>query len=129
MGKTVLILDDEKDLLDVMKGLLETIEDIRSVVVASKFSEAYSKIKNQKFDYIISDYKLQGTESGIDFIKEVRTTDKQNYHNTKVLLISAFLDKEIIAQAMKYKVKDIIVKPFSLTTTISSSSRNITFLV
>ncbi len=49
MGKTVLILDDEKDLLDVMKGLLETIEDIRSVVVASKFSEAYSKIKNQKF--------------------------------------------------------------------------------
>jgi len=114
MSKTVLVLDDEIDILDIIKGLLETFDDIKTVVTASKFSDAYTKLRNQRFDYIISDYNLQGSETGIDFIKEVRTQDQQNCCKTHVLLVSAFLNKEIVTQAAHYKVQDIIVKPFSL---------------
>jgi len=114
MTKTVLVLDDEPEILELMEELLKSIPGVKTVISSSKYSDAYSKLKNQKFDIIFTDYKLGGTETGLDFIKEIRQTDKENYRKTNVFLISGQLNKIIIDQAKQYKVKDILVKPFSV---------------
>jgi len=114
MSKTVLVLDDDSDIVDLLKDLLETMDEIKSVVTSVSFSDALNKLNNQSFDHIISDYNLSGQENGIDFIKEVRSIDKMNNHKTRIFLISASLDKQILSQALYLNVKDIIVKPFTL---------------
>ncbi len=114
MSNSVLVLDDDQSIRELISELLNPMDDIRSVATAASFAEAYGKLTNQSFDIIISDYDLSAPENGIDFIKEVREMDKKKRHNTRILLVSGSVDKDIVTQARHLKIKDIIVKPFTL---------------
>jgi len=88
-SKRVLLVDDEKDLGWVLRGIFR--EAGHSLIFASTFKEGLEKFKKSKgLDAAIVDLML-GKECGLAFVRKARTI------NTKVPLImmSALLDADI----------------------------------
>jgi len=67
---SVLYVDDEPILLDVFKLFLEQRPDI-SVSTASSADQAMTLLASLKFDVIVSDYQMPGTD-GISLLKHLR---------------------------------------------------------
>lgn len=82
-----------------------------NVFDAQNIEEAKYIIKNQRIDIIISDINLPDT-NGIEFIKELRKTDK----TIPVILLSAFTDTKYLLEATKLKLVDYLTKPVDFKT-------------
>ena len=80
------------------------------MVSASDGNEAFYKIGNQEFDLIITDIKMPKVD-GVSFINAIKKTKK--HKDTKILVMSGMLTKDIAAKLIHLGATDIIVKPFS----------------
>jgi DNA-binding response OmpR family regulator/Tfp pilus assembly protein PilF len=67
---TVLIIDDQQDLLDITRMFLERFGEM-SADTAKSAKEALAKMKDKNFDALVVDYDLPDI-SGIEFLKIVR---------------------------------------------------------
>ena len=69
-----LYVDDESTLLELCKMFLERSGDF-TVTIATNAPEAIQILGQERFDAIVSDYQMPEMD-GIDFLKQVRATDK-----------------------------------------------------
>ncbi len=107
---SALVVDDEKQICELIHGFLIQTDEFHSVVEAESMTQAAQKIHNQHFDIIITDYLLIG-KSGLDLIKYMSQITK--YRRVKILLISGYLKKDDLSKALAMNVKNILVKPFT----------------
>jgi len=77
--------------------------------------EALDAIAREKFDLIISDYRLPGID-GLEFFKKSVRFQPQAFK----VLISGNLDRSLVSRASDIGVNAFIAKPFSITTLLSS---------
>ncbi len=84
--KTVLMIDDSVELLEVAHSLFDAKEFL--FLTAKDGAEGLFKAKNQKFDVVICDFKMPKMD-GATFVKEFRRTVKSA---TPILLYSGHLD-------------------------------------
>ena len=66
----VLCVDDETNLLDTTKSILE-LQTSFEIETASSVDEALQKMRKKEFDVVVSDYQMP-IKSGLDFLKELR---------------------------------------------------------
>ena len=105
----ILYIEDEENIkINMKKVLLLLCENVFDV---SNIQEAKNIIKTQRVDIIISDINLPDT-NGIDFIKELRKSDK----TIPVILLSAFTDTKYLLEATKLKLVDYLTKPVDFKT-------------
>jgi DNA-binding response OmpR family regulator len=105
----ILYIEDEENIrINIKKVLLLLCENVFD---AQNIEEAKYIIKNQRIDIIISDINLPDT-NGIEFIKELRKTDK----TIPVILLSAFTDTKYLLEATKLKLVDYLTKPVDFKT-------------
>jgi two-component system, chemotaxis family, chemotaxis protein CheY len=107
---SVLIIDDEEKICELLTVFLEATFNFRSIVSAPNAVHGMQKFLNQEFDLLIVDMILAG-KSGLELIKQLRNNVK--YNKMKIILISGYLQQENVSHAIKYGVKHIVVKPFS----------------
>ncbi|MDA8792945.1 cyclic nucleotide-binding domain-containing protein [Bacteriovoracaceae bacterium] len=89
--KSILLIDDNEDLLDTVKDMLEDLEF--RVVTAKDGRDGAFKFSNEDFDVIISDINLPKL-NGVDFVKEIRAIElRKKKDPTPVLLISGNIDE------------------------------------
>jgi len=69
---SVLYVDDEPALLDLVKIRLEMTEEFQ-VATASSAKEGLANLYNARYDAVISDYQMPEMD-GIQFLKEVRSS-------------------------------------------------------
>lgn len=105
----ILYIEDEENIKINMKKVLLLL--CENVFDASNIEEAKQIIKKQRIDIIISDINLPDT-NGIEFIKELRKTDK----TIPVILLSAFTDTKYLLEATKLKLVDYLTKPVDFKT-------------
>lgn len=105
----ILYVEDEENIKINMKKVLLLL--CENVFDAQNIEEAKQIIKNQRIDIIISDINLPDT-NGIEFIKELRKTDK----TIPVILLSAFTDTKYLLEATKLKLVDYLTKPVDFKT-------------
>ena len=105
----ILYVEDEENIKINMKKVLLLL--CENVFDASNIEEAKDIIKKQRIDIIISDINLPDT-NGIDFIKDLRKTDK----TLPVILLSAFTDTKYLLEATKLKLVDYLTKPVDFKT-------------
>jgi CheY-like chemotaxis protein len=70
--KHLLILDDNKELLDVL--VLACTQKGFTVDVAQSYNEAHAKLAQRVPDAILCDIMMPDGKNGLDFAKEVRAT-------------------------------------------------------
>ncbi len=107
---SILVVEDEPEVGELVVEALRSEELFEKVVRASDGNEAFYKIGNQEFDLIITDIKMPKVD-GVSFINAIKKTKK--HKDTKILVMSGMLTKDIAAKLIHLGATDIIVKPFS----------------
>lgn len=86
--KSVLVIDDEPDLLEILGTLLRDSKLL--VATAKDGKEGLNKCGIQKFDLIITDLRMPNLD-GNSFIHELRKKD--NFKTVPVIMVSGFFDE------------------------------------
>lgn len=109
--RRILIVDDDEDLLSVLKSELESDFDSKEieVFVESSPSKAIEKVKKIFFDIAVCDLKLPEMD-GIELTKMIKSISP----DTTVIIMTAFPSLESALKALKLHVYDFIVKPFHI---------------
>jgi len=104
--KTILIVDDERDLCEVLKEAFRK-EDY-DVDCAFSLAEADQKMKKHPRIVILDNQLPDGT--GIDYL----STHAPIFLDIVVLMISADTEPQTIKRAKKAGVQEFLPKPFTL---------------
>jgi DNA-binding NtrC family response regulator len=106
MTKTILVVDDELDMLQLLQRSLEKEMDCR-VEVASSGEMALEQLDGHAVDLLVTDIRMSGM-SGLELLQRV----KQDDPNMTVVMMTGFGDVEVAVEAMKQGAYDFITKPF-----------------
>jgi DNA-binding NtrC family response regulator len=102
-----LLVDDDEFIRDSLKIAFATKGC--SMRVAETAEEGLQAIKEERFDIIISDFRLPGM-NGLDFLKLTTIT----YPEAVNILITAYRDEYLFSEAIRLGVTEFIDKPFSV---------------
>src|ERR1700722_12125184 len=108
----VLIVDDYKTMLRIIRNLLKQI-DINNVEEASDGTEALTRLRGGNFHLIISDWNM-APMTGLQLLQEVRADPKLK--NLPFIMITAESKTENVVAAKQAGVSNYIVKPFNAET-------------
>lgn len=107
MSTDILIVDDEEDIRNLIKGILE--DEGYSVRTAHNSEKAYAAISEHPPRLVILDIWLQGSEhDGLQILESVR----EKHPFMPVLMISGHGTIETAVNAIKQGAYDFIEKPF-----------------
>jgi DNA-binding NtrC family response regulator len=106
MKRSILVVDDEQDMLDLLKRSLEPDLDCR-VEPASSGEAALKRLAGESFDLVLADIKMPGMD-GLELLEIIK---RKNPEQT-VVMMTAFGQVETAVAAMKSGAYDFITKPF-----------------
>jgi len=103
--QTILIVDDEIDILDLLKDSLSEV--CVEILTAINGKVAMEIVKSKKIDVIISDYKMPVLD-GVEFLRELRSLG----YETPFIFFTAFSSdiNKVIAASLDYLT---LSKPFA----------------
>ena len=104
MGKKVLVVDDEKDIRDLLEIYLRN--DGYDVIKASCGAEALDIVSNEKVDLVILDIMMPGID-GMEVCKSIRKC-----LNIPIMILSAKSENMDKIQGILTGADDYMVKPF-----------------
>ncbi len=104
---SILILDDEPIVSKRLKPSLE--KKGYKVEAFTTSSEALTRVREQPFDIVITDLKMEGVD-GMQFLTEV----KEMYPQTEVIVITGFATMATAKESFTKGVFDFLAKPFKL---------------
>jgi DNA-binding NtrC family response regulator len=102
-----MVIDDENIVGKMTKTVLE--QDGYIVETFLSAEPALARLKDQKFDVIITDLKMKGL-GGMDVLKTVKAQSPE----IKVIMITAFASLDAAIEAMRGKVDDFFAKPVKI---------------
>ena len=108
----VLIVDDYKTMLRIIRNLLKQI-DFNNVEEAADGAEALLKLRAGNFGLVISDWNMQPM-TGLELLQEVRQDTRLKA--MPFIMITAESKTENVVAAKQAGVSNYIVKPFNAET-------------
>jgi DNA-binding NtrC family response regulator len=106
MQKSILIIDDEFDMLQLLKRSLEPELKCR-IATARSGKEALQLIAQQSFDLVLADIKMPEM-NGLELLELI----KRDQPNMTVVMMTAFGGVETAVEAIRKGAYDFISKPF-----------------
>jgi two-component system, chemotaxis family, chemotaxis protein CheY len=107
-----LVVDDFSTMRRIVRGLLKEM-GLNNVEEAEDGAVALSKLRNQRFDFVISDINMPNM-NGFDMLKAIKADPALAY--LPVLMVTAEARKEDIVLAAQSGAAGYIVKPFTKAT-------------
>lgn len=104
MSKTIMVIDDDKDILEMISSILG---DQFEVITASHAEEAFNKIKKQFVDLVLCDINL-GSENGLKLMESLQN----NLVDIPFIVISGEINEKRTEMANQLGAMGIIEKPF-----------------
>ena len=108
----VLIVDDYKTMLRIIRNLLKQI-DFNNVDEATDGAEALAKMRASNYGLVISDWNMQPM-TGLQLLQEVRADARLK--QMPFIMITAESKTENVIAAKQAGVSNYIVKPFNAET-------------
>ena len=108
----VLLVDDFATMRKIVRNILGQL-GIKNVDEADDGSTALPKLKQNKYDIIISDWNMPKM-TGLDLLKAVRADE--NLKSLPFLMVTAEALKDNIVAAAQAGISDYVVKPFTAAT-------------
>ena len=107
MARTrVLVVDDERDMLDVCSDVLGKLPDV-DLQVETQGARALERLGNETFDLLLTDVRMPRV-GGLELVRAARERDPQ----TAILVFTAYPSVESAVEAMKLGANDYLAKPF-----------------
>jgi len=107
MAQHLLIVDDEPDMLTLLKRSLEPELDCR-IDTASSGEAALQMLHTTDYDLVLADIKMPGI-SGLDLLDHAKS---ERGEEITVVMMTAYGHIEMAVEAMKRGAYDFITKPF-----------------
>ncbi|MBP7706989.1 MAG: sigma-54-dependent Fis family transcriptional regulator [Candidatus Aminicenantes bacterium] len=105
--ETILIIDDEKSLLDLLSVVFK--KEGYAVRTAQSAAGAYEVLAKDEVDLVVTDIKMPGAD-GMDVLRYAR----ENLPDLPVILITAYGSIAQAVEALKAGALDYVVKPFDV---------------
>lgn len=105
---SVLVIDDNFASLKALTSLMTAL-GAEKVCEAESAEDALQLVGKERFDLIVSDYRLEGM-NGVEFLEKVRAQGNQ----TPILLLSGAPDKAGVIRATQQTKADFFTKPFKI---------------
>lgn len=112
MNINILIVDDYKTMLRIVRGLLTQI-GFKNIDEAANGAEAIEKLKEKKYNLIISDWNMEPM-TGLELLQNVRGNEKTKM--VPFIMVTAESKTENVIAAKQAGVSNYIVKPFNAET-------------
>lgn len=106
--KNILIVDDSFFMRNMIKKIVQDIDNSWTILEAENGEKALNKIQQNNFDLIISDLNMPYL-SGFSLLEKLH--NKRNF-SMKILIVSSETDEKIIEKVKKLGAADYIIKPF-----------------
>jgi len=107
---TILIIDDDTDILTAVKLLLKT--EVKEVITEKNPENIRSLLSKQNFDLILLDMNFNSSintgNEGIFWLKKIREFGS----NADVIMITAYGDIDLAVRSLKESATDFMVKPW-----------------
>jgi two-component system chemotaxis response regulator CheY len=107
-----LVVDDFSTMRRIVRNLLKEL-GYANVDEAEDGAMALSKLKNEQFDFVISDWNMP-VMNGLDMLKSIRAD--ADLAKLPVLMVTAEAKKENIIAAAQAGANGYVVKPFTAAT-------------
>lgn len=108
----VLVVDDSMVMRRIIRKHLEAM-GFKSVVEAPDGKKALAVLGRDEIGLILSDWCMQGMH-GIELLKKVRADKK--LENIPFIMVSAEAQPHLVMEAIRARVDQYIVKPFTRAT-------------
>jgi CheY-like chemotaxis protein len=105
MGLRVLLVDDEEDIIEVIRDRLEAYGF--TVVTAGTGVEALKTLSMERFDGVFLDVKMPEM-GGIEALEEIRKKDQK----IPIIMITSSSTRESAIEALAKGANDFVLKPF-----------------
>ena len=105
----ILVVDDFATMRQIVRKALKQL-GYNHVFEADDGKSALQVLKKEKIQFIIADWNMPQMP-GIELLKTVRGTEE--WKNLPFLMITAEGQREYVLEAVKHKVSNYIVKPFT----------------
>lgn len=106
MESSILIVDDEYEIADILSDLLSTEHDC---LTAGSAEEALARLPEHQFRLVISDITMPGM-SGLEMLPHLKRISP----DTVVVMISGLQTVESAIEALRLGAFDYVMKPFDL---------------
>ena len=106
MRKVLLVDDDQKSLTGIKTMLLRGNTGFKDITECNDGVQAEALLKDNRYDLVITDIKMPNMD-GINFIRR----SQMIAHKPKFLIISGYQDFGFAKEAIKYGVKEYLLKP------------------
>ena len=107
-----LVVDDFSTMRRIVRNLLKEL-GYSNVDEAEDGAMALSKLKNERYDFVISDWNMP-VMNGLDMLKSIRAD--ATLARLPVLMVTAEAKKENIIAAAQAGANGYVVKPFTAAT-------------
>lgn len=114
-----ILADDHALVIEGLRGMLNQLEDIEVVAVASNGDELLTLLTEHTVDVVVMDLQMPFREQpngGLSALAEIR----QRNYNVKVLILTAFADGESIQTALGLSAEGFVLKTESPKQTIEA---------
>jgi two-component system, chemotaxis family, chemotaxis protein CheY len=107
----ILIVDDEPLIQKLVLGVLTSL-GFSNVSVANSGRKAQALISKNKFDIIITDWRMDDLD-GMDIINYVRGSKTPPFCNTPIIMLTGNTEDYYVKAAINAGVNGYLIKPFS----------------
>jgi two-component system, response regulator YesN len=105
--RTIMIVDDERNIRLGIKAIIEREYPGRyDIALASGGEEALEAIQARRIDIVITDIRMPGMD-GMALIRHAYDA----HHRPSILILSGYDDFQYAREAIKYEVKEYLLKP------------------
>jgi two-component system chemotaxis response regulator CheY len=105
----ILVVDDFSTMRRIIKNILRQLGYI-NILEADDGTSAMEVLRSEKGDFIISDWNMPQM-TGIELLTAVRTSEE--WKDMPFLMVTAEGQKEKVIEAVKNRVNNYIVNPFT----------------
>jgi two-component system chemotaxis response regulator CheY len=109
LNMKILVVDDFSTMRRIVKNLLRQ-NGYANIEEAEDGAQAYTKLKNGGFHFVISDWNMPNMD-GLELLKKVR--GDAELKDLPILMVTAEAEKEKVVTAIQAGVNNYIVKPFT----------------
>jgi DNA-binding NtrC family response regulator len=119
MAEKILVIDDEMDMLMMLRMLIEENTGY-NVETTNNPSEGLRRLSDEPFDLVITDLKMPAMD-GLELFLELKKTAP----TLPVIIITAYGSQEVADEAIREGITDFITKPFKKDRILFSIQRSL----